>query len=114
MINISLVLYQSHQGRRAVRPKREEKKRKEKKKRANERQKISRAMASRGAGGGRPAAIEADGVPGGEVKRRKMGAIEHTLIGGMAGVVEVTIQQPTVTIKNALQVRKKVIGGKLS
>ena len=71
-------------------------------------------MASRGAGGGRPAAIEADGVPGGEVKRRKMGAIEHTLIGGMAGVVEVTIQQPTVTIKNALQVRKKVIGGKLS
>lgn len=32
-----------------------------------------------------------------------MGAVEHTLIGGMAGVVEVSIQQPTVTIKNALQ-----------
>ena len=29
--------------------------------------------------------------------------IEHTAIGGLAGILEVSIMQPTVTIKNALQ-----------
>lgn len=29
--------------------------------------------------------------------------IEHTAIGAFAGFVEVSIMQPTVTIKNALQ-----------
>ena len=32
-------------------------------------------------------------------------ALVHTAIGAVAGVVEVTIMQPTVAIKNALQVR---------
>ena len=36
-------------------------------------------------------------------KQTQLSALEHTLIGGLSGVVEVTIQQPTVTIKNALQ-----------
>lgn len=30
-------------------------------------------------------------------------SVEHTAIGGLAGVIEVSIMQPTVTIKNALQ-----------
>ena len=30
-------------------------------------------------------------------------SIEHTAIGALAGVIEVSIMQPTVTIKNALQ-----------
>lgn len=34
----------------------------------------------------------------------------HTAIGAVAGVVEVTIMQPTVAIKNALQVRDEMRG----
>ena len=37
-----------------------------------------------------------------------MSAVEHTLIGGLSGIVEVTIQQPTVTIKNALQEGRQI------
>lgn len=29
--------------------------------------------------------------------------IEHTAIGALAGVLEVSVMQPTVTVKNALQ-----------
>lgn len=32
-----------------------------------------------------------------------LSSIEHTAIGAMAGVTEVTLMQPTVALKNALQ-----------
>ena len=32
-----------------------------------------------------------------------LSSLEHTAIGGLAGVIEVSFMQPTVTIKNALQ-----------
>ena len=37
--------------------------------------------------------------------QQQASALVHTAIGAVAGVVEVTIMQPTVAIKNALQVR---------
>lgn len=37
--------------------------------------------------------------------RRAATPLQHTLIGGGAGVLEVCIMQPTVCVKNALQVR---------
>lgn len=36
--------------------------------------------------------------------RRRATPGDHTAIGALAGVVEVTIMQPTVAMKNALQV----------
>ena len=38
-------------------------------------------------------------------QKQEASALVHTAIGAVAGVVEVTIMQPTVAIKNALQVR---------
>jgi len=38
----------------------------------------------------------------------KVTPLEHTAIGGLAGVVEVCISQPTVAIKNALQEGRKI------
>lgn len=37
--------------------------------------------------------------------KRETTPIEHTAIGAFAGLVEVTVMQPTVALKNALQVR---------
>lgn len=36
--------------------------------------------------------------------KRRATPLQHTLIGGGAGVLEVCIMQPTVCVKNALQV----------
>lgn len=36
---------------------------------------------------------------------RQTTPFEHTVIGALAGVIEVTIMQPTVALKNALQVQ---------
>ena len=38
-------------------------------------------------------------------QQQQASALVHTAIGAVAGVVEVSIMQPTVAIKNALQVR---------
>ena len=40
--------------------------------------------------------------------RRRATPLQHTLIGGGAGVLEVCIMQPTVCMKNALQVRRSL------
>ena len=40
-------------------------------------------------------------------QQQQASALVHTAIGAVAGVVEVSIMQPTVAIKNALQVRLK-------
>jgi hypothetical protein len=39
---------------------------------------------------------------------RETTPLEHTAIGAFAGVVEVTVMQPTVALKNALQVRSHI------
>ena len=39
-------------------------------------------------------------------QQQQASALVHTAIGAVAGVVEVSIMQPTVAIKNALQVRR--------
>jgi hypothetical protein len=45
--------------------------------------------------------------------RRAATPLHHTLIGGGAGVMEVCIMQPTVCVKNALQVSGvKMVGGR--
>ena len=41
-------------------------------------------------------------------QRQQASALVHTAIGAVAGVVEVSIMQPTVAIKNALQAREGV------